>query len=815
MKRKAILIALTFTTGHSLQATNLPVEDSTKVIDIEEAIIVSAPKETSKLRTMPTAVSIFSNKQIEERRVESLKELSAYVPNFYMPDYGSSLTSSAYIRGVGSRLNTPAIGLYVDNVAYADKSAYDIQLLDIERIDILRGPQGTLYGRNTMGGLIRVFTRNPFRYQGTDINMGFSGGNNAYNFSATHNNRINNQLAFSLGGFYENQRGFYKNTTRNEWIDNKSAGGGRARVIWMPNSNLKLDFNADYTYTDEGGYAYRYLGVANGESAEHLQQELQDKLNGREGEIIANRPCYYRRGVFNGSLNLSYTAQQYVLSSVTAYQNLKDNMTLDQDFTNLDYFNMSQKQLINSWSEELTFKSHGKRRWNWVNGVYALYQTLDTQSPVALTQDFMQNIFGAANAAMKPMNMGVTFNMLQSPFTASGSFETPTTDLALFHQSTFNDLFGAQGLSLTLGVRLEHERMQLKYNYGGEINYDLKVDYRMPIHLRNLKDESYYNGQLDHNYTQLLPKVALQYAFNPKNNVYISWSKGYRSGGFNIQMFGDLVQGDLRSKMMNTVRNGMSQAFKPYLEMGMPQSMVDRILSYIPNYNHSGTPQHTVYKPEYSYNYEVGGHFSLWDGKIQMDLSAFFMDVYDQQISKFVDSGLGRAMVNAGRGQSCGAEMVLRGGLLDNRLSWNASYGYTHSIFKEYESGLTGEDTQRIDYNGNHVPFVPTHTFAVGADYFIPLSCSWAKGITMGVNTNGAGKIYWTEDNSLQQPFYALLNAHAGIDFGLLKLEVWGKNLTDNSYDTFCFTSNATTHSLKFAQSGRPLQVGINLKLHF
>ena len=162
MNKLHLILATAACSG--LQAYALPteetLEDSTRVKDIEEIVIVSSPKETGKLRHAPVSASLFDPSMLADRHTSSLKELSEYVPNFYMPDYGSSLTSAAYIRGIGSRINTPAVGLYVDNVGYADKSAYDIELLDVERIDVMRGPQATLYGRNAMGGLLRVFTRN-------------------------------------------------------------------------------------------------------------------------------------------------------------------------------------------------------------------------------------------------------------------------------------------------------------------------------------------------------------------------------------------------------------------------------------------------------------------------------------------------------------------------------------------------------------------------------------------------------------------------------------------------------------------------------
>ena len=162
--RKNILFitsCLLATTTFAENINTLP-KDTTKVIDIEEVVVIASPKETGKLRELPTAVSLLSPKDMQANQITTLKNVSSLVPNFFMPDYGSRLTSAIYIRGIGSRINTPAVGLYVDNIPYIDKSAFDFNFYDIERIDILRGPQGTLYGRNTMGGLIKVHTRSPF-----------------------------------------------------------------------------------------------------------------------------------------------------------------------------------------------------------------------------------------------------------------------------------------------------------------------------------------------------------------------------------------------------------------------------------------------------------------------------------------------------------------------------------------------------------------------------------------------------------------------------------------------------------------------------
>ena len=142
--------------------------DSLHTIGLDEVEVVSTIKETGTMQQQPSSVTIVGQKDLETLHVTSLKGVSNLVPNFFMPDYGSRLTSAIYIRGVGARMNTPAVGLYVDDIPYIDKSAFDFDFCDVERVDVLRGPQSTLYGRNTMGGLVKVYTRNPFVYQGTD-----------------------------------------------------------------------------------------------------------------------------------------------------------------------------------------------------------------------------------------------------------------------------------------------------------------------------------------------------------------------------------------------------------------------------------------------------------------------------------------------------------------------------------------------------------------------------------------------------------------------------------------------------------------------
>ena len=316
-----VTVAMGVTPAYSLP-TNGSISapaDTTRVIDIEEVVVIATPKENNRLRQQPLSATSFSHGDMRNNSVTSVKSLSGLVPNLFIPDYGSKLTTSVYVRGIGSRINTPAVGLYVDNIPFIDKSAFDFNYSDIERIDVLRGPQGTLYGRNTMGGLIRVFTKSPFTYQGTDISLGAATYNN-YKASVNHYHRISEKFAFSAGAFYEHEGGFFENTARNnEKIDKGDEVGGRMRAIWLPKENLKLDFTVNYEYSNQGGYPYQLTSLS---ETDVYYQDLKGDL----GKVAYNNECGYMRHLLNGGLNIEHQAENFILSSVTGFQYLKDFM---------------------------------------------------------------------------------------------------------------------------------------------------------------------------------------------------------------------------------------------------------------------------------------------------------------------------------------------------------------------------------------------------------------------------------------------------------------------------------------------------------
>lgn len=794
--------------------------DTLRVVDVDEVNIIATPKENRRLRELPSAVTLLSQQTLQAAQVQGVKQLSGVVPGVFIPDYGSRLTSAVYIRSIGSRTGTPSVGLYVDNIPYVDKSAFDFSYADVERIDVLRGPQGTLYGRNTMGGLIKVYTKSPFSYQGTDVRLGAATHGYA-NVSLTHYHRPSERFAFSAGGFYDYEGGMFRNTALNNTkVDRGERLGGRLRGIWFLTDNWKLDMNVNYEYNDQDGYPYYYTGAVN---PDKQTEEMRPYI----GRIAYNRTSGYRRNLLNAGVNAQYQGTHFTLSAVTGYQWLSDRMFLDQDFTPQDIYTLEQRQRINTLSEEVVLKSRPDRRWTWTTGAFGFYQWLNTEAPVTFCLDGMAMLGGKLGSAIPssiPVQMGqMTMNILpslgidSSMMPIDGTFDTPLIGAAIFHQSTFHHLLGVQGLSFTAGLRLDYERMQLSYNSGTSMDYHVAIRGEMKqgeITIREIEMmpetpltvSSRYEGDLNKDYLQLLPKFSLQYDFRKgRGNVYVTVSKGYRSGGYNIQGFSELLQSSLRSDMMDqtreTILNAAPEQYKALLEKHIPAGG-----------ERPDVRTNVEYKPEQTWSYEAGAHVNLWEQRLQLDAALFWMDTRDQQLSRFVSSGLGRETVNAGKSRSRGMELSVTL-LPTDALRLTAAYGYTYATFRNYRMGDAASDADAyVDYTGHYVPFVPKHTLNVGGQYTFDLrGRRWLDSVTLAANYNGAGRIYWTEENTVSQAFYGTLNGRLALCKGAVEVAFWARNVLDKEYASFYFESMDNG----FMQKGRPVQAGVELRCRF
>lgn len=802
IKNKIILFAIAILTSVNIYADGISKEDtdSLRIVDIEEVVVIATPKENKKLRELPSSVSLLSSKEMSYNKVHTVKGLTSVVPNLYIPDYGSKMSTAIYIRGIGSRVNTPSVGMYVDNVPYIEKSAFDFNYDDIERIVVMRGPQGTLYGRNTMGGLIKVYTKSPFTYQGTDLKVGVATYGD-YNFSAKHYHRMNEKMAFSFGGFYNRSAGYFRNASKdNGKIDKGDSAGARFRGIYRPNNRLDIDLTVNAEYDNHGAFPYIYEGTV-----DKKKERRQDKI----GQISFNSDSKYTRGLINTGLNIEYRAKEFIFSSVTGFQALKDRMDIDQDFTEEDIYTLTQKQNSKSISQEFVIKAKAGKKWQWAMGAFGYHQWLNIDAPVSIKKIGLDRMIAnnmnrgfAMLSQMNPSMPKMSIQIKNKELGIPGEFNNPTLNTAIYHQSTINDLF-VKGLSVTAGVRLDYEQIKMNYNTFTEpFVFDFNISVRgRDIKLADLRGGSKFNGDMKDSYLQILPKVSVQYEWKKGNSVYATMTKGYRSGGFNHQMFSDLFNAELSNSVMTTLQEGMRRnpMFAPMAER-------------LDNYKQQGQKPEDVaiYRPEYTWSYEVGTHLSLFDERVTADISAFYMATKDQQVSHFAQHGFGRTVTNAGKSHSYGAEVALKAFVAEDLLA-SISYGHTQAKFTEhviYQQSRNGQKQVKDDFSGNYVPFIPRNTLNAGLQYTIQTTnSSWLKDITLHTNYQAAGSIYWTEANNVSQKYYGTLNARAELNAGKAKLSVWGQNLTSSKHSVFYFESFGN----KFSQQARPLTVGMDI----
>ncbi|WP_277065298.1 TonB-dependent receptor [Prevotella aurantiaca] len=810
-----------------LADNNDEISDTARIYDIDGVFIYDNPKEAYLLRQQPLNSTSFNQLQLRNLNTQDLRQLSSFVPSFVMPEYGARYTSSIYMRGIGSRINSPAVGMYIDNMPIQSKSAFNFHTYDIDRIDVLHGPQGTLYGMNTEGGLIRLYSKNPFVYQGTDLKLSL--GNNFWRKAEiSHYKRMNDKTAFAVSAFYDGQNGFFTNKYTGKRADKFNEFGGKTRLLWNPNERLDLSFVADYQFVNQYGFPYGQVVTREQVVTTDITSPYYTLKAGTQAPS-QNRQSAYKRNMLNTGIGLKYNGNSFVINSMTSWQYLRDRLKMDNDYLPNDFLYLEQYQLQNSITEELSVKSKSQSRWQWAFGAYGSYQWLKTEAPVyfggdmnkALSQQITAYAYNGMLAVMtkriaadlikkgmseeKAMEVaaisakvaiekagGIRISMQMDPIFEM--FRTPIFNMGLYHESNIDI---TDRLRATLGLRYDYSHVAIDYNTSARLMLDESV---MGINIRPTITSTLAHNEKNH-FKELLPKIGLTYRFNNGSNAYATWSKGYRAGGFNIQMFSDILQTEL---------SAASQGARGDVDVEHDNDFYKNIAKTI------------EYKPETSFNYEVGAHLNLIDEEMTLDVAAYYMQIKNQQLSVLANNyGFGRMMTNAGKSHSCGLEATLRGETLNKKLNYALSYGFTSTKFDEYTETTSGTI---VDYKGKRVPFVPQHTLAANADYRIdvdpaalldPSNKFHLCSVIVGLNLSAQGNTYWDEQNSIAQNFYVTLGAHADADFGPMHINLWVRNLTDTKYNTFAVQSAATGNRYIFGQLGNPFQIGVDVSFHF
>ena len=686
----------------SLLLATVPVQDTL------QAGTVVALKESIPLSQVASPVSSI--------RPELMRATGTYRPN----------SLSGMVPGL--HIN-PVLGLYVDGIPILDKNAYDFDWEAVRSVTLLRGPQGTLYGRNSMGGVLAIRTLAPsdgarpnvhLEYgtaQSVRAGASFTTGNHA--FSAT----------------FRHTDGVFRNAYKQELCD--PFDGLNARWKWEKPSGdrLFLSHVLSVGLSCEGGFAYG------------LHREGEDL------PVSYNDEASYQRLFVMDGFKLRHRGDRLVLDGTASVQYLLDDMRMDQDYTERSIFTLQQKQNSGAGTlEVLVRKADTKARWQPTGGVFAFFRGNHMHAPVTFKRDGIQTlILDNANAHI-PADIGY-LSISDEEMPVTSDFDILSWNVALFHQSVYRT--GAW--LLTAGVRIDYEGAWMGYDCLTLLHYRfiptmMKADKALNVP---------YTGSVGHSRIEVLPKLSVLYEAAEGLRFYSVLSKGYRSGGFNTQIFSDILQHQAMTAMMK--------------DLGV----------YFDQPTAGVTAGHTEYAPEEAWNLEVGGRFRR-EG-IRAEVSVYGMNVRNRQMTVFLPGqSAGRMMTNADGGWHLGVESEAEGRWKNLRL--HAAWSWCRT--------------------SEGVPYVPEHTLFAGAGYPFRLGgCHLqADGFV-----RGAGPFWWNEAHSLREPFSLRVGGRIALVFPKWEVYVRGENLTSTASHTFYFKSMEK----EFFAAGKPRMLYTGISLNF
>ena len=491
---KASLLA---SVAFGVMATSAIAQDQPTSVD---EVVVTARRTEENVQQVPGAVSAFSERALERLQAQDTTGLQGAVPNLnIVQGRGSSNATNFYIRGVGQpdALQTfdPAVGVYVDDVYLSRIRGAQLDLLDLERIEVLRGPQGTLYGKNTIGGALKLVTRRP----GQDFRAmaSVSAGNyGSLEAKASVSGPVSDTLALGIAGIYSVRDGFVTDRFNNREYNDKNTQGVRGALAWTPTDNLTIDISADYSRDD--------AAMTLGQPVNNLTT-----LFGAPLLVVPNPNSYNFTGAATSTLPNSTELQHWgvagtityeisdslTFKSITAYRNLQTDDYVDIDATQLETGDVFVGVDQNQTSQEFQLL-YSTENWNVVAGAYYLRENI-TSDQIAFADDLIGG--------------GITFTR----FVAD---DLQTTSWAGYLNGAYRF---SNGIGLSAGIRYTSENKDYDRATSTVSSNPAFTSVTPFLYI----DEDTWNDWS--------PMVSLDYQIDDDRMIYARISRGFKSGGFN------------------------------------------------------------------------------------------------------------------------------------------------------------------------------------------------------------------------------------------------------------------------------------------
>ncbi len=722
-----------------------------------EEVIVTAQKRAESLQDIPISITAYDADTIESMRLIDAQDLGMVSPSLQMPSYPTSSNNLAlFIRGIGNAdsvviTKDPTVGLYYDGVYAARSSGLLSDLSELERVEILRGPQGTLYGRNSTAGAINFINAKPTGELGFKQTLG--AGNFGSWRSTTHLNLPSvGGLSAKLTGAFSDRDGWVDNNGPNaqpglEYTDfyKKENQGYRAALRYDGIENLLVDYSYDYSDMTTGPGYFQYSGPAGGLSPAY--QPITDSFTSRLKETRTptggGKYAYYlpdtNTEVEGHNLTISYEINDNLsLKSITGYRNLDDDSSMNfaQSFGNTGSLEVSTLTDDDQFSQELQLVGTAKRL-SYVGGLY-YYKEDGEQAEQQYLDRALYDQTGIialdlTNSPPTPCSDGSNaapfcsdFNAFYPIYLGEYKVKTDIESWAGFGQATWTPDMLDDRLDLTAGLRYTNDKRDATRSNDG------------------LLWNSYGPGTSNSDKDKVDYTAVADYSWSDNISTYAKVATGFRSGG--------------------SSRNGLdfNQAFD----------------------------QETVT------SYELGWKSQLMENRVRLNAAMYYMEVEDIILDYLPDPVNNPQFVevfNSGNADIYGVELDLQAAVTDHLL---LGFNYTYLDY-EINDAIFPDGSDRSDTT--ELVWAPEHAFAFSSDYHLPVS---------------VGEFRFHLDYSWQDSRYALANTEfGGVEvgsFGLLngrisladvslfggnwQFAAWGKNLTNRDDANYLIGATASTY---------------------
>jgi outer membrane receptor protein involved in Fe transport len=751
-----------------------------------EEVLVTAQVRTESMQDVPVSMAAIGGDKLQEAGLNKLEDLATQVPNLKMTEAATG--TSLFIRGIGSGLNQgfeQSVGMYVDGVYYGRAQLARAPFLDLARVEVLRGPQNILYGKNSIAGAISMLTARP----GDELEAMVSGlyepRYNEQVYDVMASGPITDTLGARLAYRNRSSDGYTKDLTLDRDEPNRDEQTARLTFAWQPTDTLEATLKYEHGSFDSVGRQIEIINdqpAAGGAFAGLTQGQILSTFPGVGTSTLNNRTDYKRssNGDFsdndtnNATLTVNWQVGDHTLTSITNWLNYKYSELCDCDFTGAPLFNVKSSENYDQYSQEFRIVSPAGKTIEYIAGGY--YQTSDlgfkdrfyvpTGSPTpqviagGVRQSLIQNVLAAnpgltpaqaaAAVGANPQAQGLingsvaTFTNLAAPRTF-----TQDTDLwSVFAQLTWNI---RDDLRLIAGGRYTSEKKDGTRTLTFDNNGVATSPTGLNIIAATLKAES-QNLADSRDESNFAPQIALQYDINHDIMVYASATRGYKSGGYDA-------------------RSNQSPGGPAYQSLSGQPFVLNGIFEY-------GNERAT--------GYEIGAKAIVAQGAGEVNIAAFRTEYEDLQISTF-DGVLGFNVGNAAEAVSQGVELDSRW-LVMRGLMVSASLAYLDFEFTNYPDGQcvqgqapTTPGTINCNYKGKTNQYVADWTGNLGADYTLNLTDYLDLRTTIDFIFTSDYNPSQNLDARVQQPGYGKINARVALvgNGDQWEVALVGKNLTD------------------------------------